>query len=59
MRLRRGVILILTTLGGILMVWAVAEDPPAAKLVGAAVTFLLAYVYAQVTQPHWSGRDRE
>lgn len=59
MRVRNGVILSLTALGGILTVWAVSEDPPAAKLVGAAVTYLLAYVYAQVTTPApWGGRDR-
>lgn len=59
MRMRNGVILSLTTLAGILLTWAVAEDPPAAKLVGAAATYLLAYVYAQVTKPAgWGGRDR-
>lgn len=51
MRLRRGVILGLTVFGVLLLTWAVSEDPMAGKMVGAVGCWLLAYVYAQVTEP--------
>jgi hypothetical protein len=47
---RNVVILSLTLLGGLILIWSVSEDPPAARLVGAGVCFLLAGVYAQVTR---------
>lgn len=57
--MRNGTILSLILTGNLLLIWAVSEDPPAARLVAAAGCFLLAYVYAQITRPgHWSGRDR-
>lgn len=49
MAFRRAVILVLVVMGGAYSI--AGTPPPFRKLVAGAATFLLAYIYAQLTRP--------